>query len=123
MSRITSYMDAQGRRWAVSLPDNAPESDASRGFLIGPPSLEALGLPVEVEVRLHNELFDRQLLTASDAKARRLDIFGALQTTFKVDTQRIVDLYSEGGQNAKREVKETAKGRQVVKQPRRRLAE
>ena len=94
MSRESQFKDAEGRWWVVTLPDGAPDADAPMGFLVGPPSLEPLGLPLELEIRLHNELYARHLLTAGDVKRRRMDVIGALQSALKVDSQRIVDLYN-----------------------------
>jgi len=94
--RETSYEDGEGRRWAVLLPESAPESDAAQGIPVGPPSLEVLGLPLEVEVRLHNQLFDRHLLRSSDVKRRPADVMGALMATLKVDKQRIIAVYTDG---------------------------
>jgi len=93
--RQVSYEDIKGRLWMVSLPDGMPDNDASMGIPIGPPSLEPLGLPEEVEVRIHNQLFHRRLFTLRDIKMRRRDVFGALQAALKVDTQSIVNLYME----------------------------
>ena len=115
MSKIVTYTDPQGRMWAKTLPDNVPDSDAAMGFELGPPSLAALGLPLEVEVRLHNELFARRLWTFDDVRRRRLDIQGAIQSAFKVDLGRIYDLYQrntiEMPPRAKRPDPKKAKGR------------
>lgn len=89
--RETSFTDERGRRWAVLLPEGLPEIDASLGLPLGPPSLEGLGLPPEIEVRLHNELFNRRIFTERDAKTRRADIFGALQHALRVDIGKIID--------------------------------
>jgi hypothetical protein len=94
--RKTSYTDSLGRRWAVMLPDDLSDSRASEGLHIGPPSLESLGLPQEIEVRLHNALHDRQLLTPSDVKARRRDVQGALSAAFRLDVSRVIELYLNG---------------------------
>lgn len=101
MSRVTSFTDVDGRKWAVTLPDDAPDSDAPLGLLLGPPSLETLGLPLEAEVRLHNELFARRLWTLADVTRRRMDILGALQSAFKVDIGKIVELYTKENKDAK----------------------
>lgn len=93
--RIASYTDDEGRRWAVQLPDGVPDSDAKLGLPLGPPPLASLGLPKETEIRLHNQLFDRRIFTAKDAKRRRQDVFAALQNAFSVDAGRVIDLYLE----------------------------
>ena len=71
------------------------DSEACMGIPLGPPSLEHLGLPLAVEVRLHNELFDRGLLTARDAQRRFKEIFAALQAAYGVDQARILGAYLE----------------------------
>ncbi len=87
------YTDAAGRQWAVLLPDGMPDGDATLGIPLGPPSMGPLGLPEEVEVRLHNQLFARRLFSAKDVRARRIEVFAALQAAFAIDMQRIVALY------------------------------
>lgn len=87
------YKDEAGRQWAVLLPDEAPESDAALGVPLGPPSLESLNLPEEVEVRLHNQLFARRLFAPIDVKRRRQDVFAALQAALSLDVERVVQLY------------------------------
>lgn len=101
--RQASYEDALGRKIAVLLPEGAPDVDAPMGLRLGPPSLESLDLPEEVEVRLHNQLFERRLFTQADVRARRQDIFGALQATFKVDIARIAALYTEEGKDGNKQ--------------------
>jgi len=91
-----SYEDAKGRRWATLLADDMPDEDASLGIPLGPPPVEALGLPEEVEVRLHNELFAREIFTAQDAKRRINDVVAALQAALRVDAGLIIGLYLNG---------------------------
>ena len=92
--REASYADAEGRMWAVLLPEGVPEADAVLGLPLGPPSMEPLGLPLDAEVRLHNQLFARRLFTRRDVKARRMDIFGALQAALRVDITAVAALYA-----------------------------
>lgn len=90
--RRAQYTDRKGRVHVVELPDGKPDSEAAMGIPIGPPPLEALGLPQEIEVRLHNQLAARGILTAADAKRGRKDIFAALQKALAVDITRIVEI-------------------------------
>ncbi len=92
--RRAFYTDEDGRHWAVELPDGSPDSDAPMGLPLGPPSLTLLGLPKEVEIRLHNALFDRQLFTREDIRLKRQAVFGAVQAAFKVDTEKVVQAYN-----------------------------
>jgi hypothetical protein len=93
--RRSTYTDNAGRIHVVLLPDDAPDSHATLGIPVGPPSLAALGLPEELEIRLHNQLVARNVLTAADAKARRSDILGALQKALSMDTDRVATCYNE----------------------------
>ena len=93
--RQVTHTDDKGRIQVVLIPDDAPDSHATLGIPVGPPSLKALGLPEEIETRLHNQLVARRILTAADAKARRSDVFGALQKALAVDTDRVVTCYNE----------------------------
>jgi hypothetical protein len=98
--REASWEDTEGRKWAVLLPESALDSEAALGIPVGPPSLESLALPIEVEVRLHNQLFDRRLLTTRDVKNRPADVMGALLAALKVDKQRLIAVYSDGAGGA-----------------------
>jgi len=91
--RQVSYTDTRGRRWTVLLPDDVPDAQAYLGLPVGPPSLESLGLPEDVEVRLHNALHDRRLFAQADVLARRRDVMGALFAAFRVDVSRVTELY------------------------------
>lgn len=91
--REATHIDVDGRHWLVGLPDDASDRDSALGLHIGPPPLDELGLPKETEIRLHNQLFARKLFRLSDVKARRLEVFAALQAAFKVDVERVASLY------------------------------
>lgn len=91
--RRTTFTDPDGRIKAVLLPEEVPDSEASRGVPIGPPDLSALGWPKDIEVRLHNELFYRGILTPTDALKRRGEIASAIQASLKLDTEAVVVQY------------------------------
>lgn len=95
MRRVT-HVDVAGRKSLVEVPDNAPDSHAAYGVRVGPPSLESLGLPLALEVRLHNQLYDRGLLSLKQIRGRGQEIFAALQAAFRTDTATITNLYKEG---------------------------
>lgn len=94
--KLVSYTDSVGRKFMVSLPDNAPESDAGFGLPIGPPVLESLELPRDIEIRLNNELFARGLFTLSDLKGRNNDVLSALLNALSVSVGRITEAYRDG---------------------------
>lgn len=77
----------------TEIPDDAPDSEATLGVPVGPPALSPLGLPKALEVRLHNELFHRGLLTKRDIIKRQVDIGSAIQSAMKVAVKEVQDLY------------------------------
>lgn len=91
--REVVYKDREGRKWKRGIPFNAPDTDAEFGVPLGPPSLADLGLPLEVEVRLHNQLFDRGILTEREARKRIGDVVSSLQAALRVDALRILTIY------------------------------
>lgn len=95
--RRSSYEDSDGRKWAVWLPEGVDDSDASMGLPLGPPSLESLGLPLELEVRLHNNLFDSGLFTWADVKRRRQHLVSAIRAMLSPTTEHLLTLYYEAG--------------------------
>lgn len=94
MRRVTQ-VDSHGRWTAVWLPDGAPDSDAYMGIPIGPPTLDALNLPEEIQTRLHNELFVRGIYSLRDATLGRQNVMGALMSALKIDVERVTDIYRQ----------------------------
>lgn len=92
--REASYQDIHGRWYAVLLPDDVPDEEAYRGLPIGPPPLEALGLPFEIEVRLHNELYNRRIFTERDARSRAHEISAAIASACRLDAMTVQALFS-----------------------------
>lgn len=115
-----SYTDSDGRKRVVLLPEEYSDDQAEAiGIPVGPPRLDELGLPLELEVRLNNELFHRGILEPNDALRRRPDIMGAIQSALKIDTDAIVTLYvGKDFKNAStKSSSEETKVNQDVKQP------
>lgn len=83
------------KKYKVIVPDGSLESTWQYGVVIGPPDLAEMHLPASLEVRLHNELFARGLITKKDASKRIQDITGALMAALKTDAQTIQALYEE----------------------------
>ena len=96
-----SYTDSQGRKFATWLPEDANDVDAELGIPLGPPNLEGLGLPEELEIRLHNQLFARGIFTLAQAERNKLNVQGAMQAVLKLDVLHIVEIYrnAENGYN------------------------
>lgn len=91
------YKDNDGRLHRVIVPDGCPEDLYPEGIPVGPPDLALLGLPLEIEVRLHNQLYSRRLFNLRDVLSRPKDIQGALQAALKLDMQIIQGLYKNQG--------------------------
>lgn len=91
--KTVEYKDPRGRLFAVTLPDHAKVSDAEMGIRVGPPPLDALKLPIALEVRLNNELYNRGLLTANDVRLNTAQVMWAWQAALGVDAQTIAALY------------------------------
>lgn len=99
--REAAYQDSEGRWHQVLLPDGAPDHEASAGVYVGPPSLSELDLPLDVEIRLHNQLFHRRLFKAADVRRRKRDVVAALMATLAVDAEKVAQVFdmAENGYN------------------------
>lgn len=95
MSKVVD-IQKQGRWYKAIVPDDAPESKWQYGIVVGPPALEQLGLPPEIETRLHNELYVRGLIVLDDVLRRLPDVEAALRAALKVDAQAIQACYVGG---------------------------
>ena len=93
--RKIEYINKDSMSHYVGIPDEAPDSHAMYGIVIGPPDLSNLELPKQVEVRLNNELFVRGLITIADVRKRRIDVLGALQSALAVDVAKVIEIYKE----------------------------
>ena len=89
----TTYEDPDGRLWAVLVPVGE-EDEAAMGIPLGPPDLTPLGLPLEVEIRLHNQLYRRGLFTLRDVRRRGPEVFAALQAAYHTDVAAVTGLYT-----------------------------
>lgn len=88
-----SYTDAEGRKWATLIPDDADDSRAEEGIPLGPPPLDSLELPPAVALRLHNELFARALFTERDVLLRTEDVASAVRSALKLSVSEVIDAY------------------------------
>lgn len=91
--KTTTYVDPDGRKFAVQLPDDAPNDHAQYGVRVGPPDLGDLNLPLALEVRLNNGLFNRKLLTRADVRKRKQELFAVWQAALHVDSTTLLSLY------------------------------
>ena len=95
--RTLDYTDRLGFVLRVQLPDDASDEDAELGIPLGPPSLEPLDLPIELERRLHAELVRRGLFTYNDVLRHKGELIAAWQTALTVDAMRLMSLYAGDG--------------------------
>lgn len=95
--KAVTYIDDKGRKWRRWLPEKESEDRAYMGVPAGPVSLdkyaESVGMPEDIQTRLHNELFDREIFTKYDAVKRRNEVINAFTAVFKLDAQAIIDLF------------------------------
>jgi hypothetical protein len=89
------WIDIQGRKWLRQVP-KGHEDEAQFGIELGPPDISSLGLPEAISINLHNELFNRGLITWDDVKQRPGEVQAALQAALKVDAGMIMGLYKGG---------------------------
>lgn len=99
VNKVVDYTDKDGRKYKVLIPANAAQSMAKHGVRIGPPPLDELGYPDKIITKIHNELFDRGIITYKDVTDNMRDVVGAIQHAFAADAQTIATLYFkyEGG--------------------------
>jgi hypothetical protein len=92
-TREVRHTDDFGRTYRVLIPVGAPDEEAEHGLVLGPPDLSALGLPHEIEIRLHNALEGRGVITARDASDNPDEITRAVRAALKVSTQSVQAIY------------------------------
>ena len=88
------YEDEEGRKFLVELPEECQDMPEN-GIRIGPPELDELGWPIELEVKMNNQLFDRKLFTEADVRRRPKDIVAAYWAVLRTDVLKIRSLYKE----------------------------
>ena len=98
-----AYTDPDGRKYMVALPDDAPDSHARLGIVIGPPlsiTDSLMGtLPKGVAIEIHNALFDRRIFTWEDARTRVVEVRAAIQAALGATLESVLDAY-RGSQQA-----------------------
>lgn len=96
MIRRVDVTDTDGRRLAILMPEEVPDEMWRVGIPLGPPPLDTLGLPPDIEVALSNQLFHRGILTARDAERRAEEISAAIAATLRLSVQKIQQCYLIG---------------------------
>ena len=89
------YLDAKGRKYLRLVDSGESEEMYQYGINIGPPEdiTEGLGLSEQLATRLHNQLYQRGLWTMKEVNQNPRAIFAALQATFGINQQMIVNAY------------------------------
>lgn len=92
---MTQHVDTiiDGLPYVVMVPDGAPADRWSAGVIVGPPDLAPLGLPAELENRLHKELYARNIITPVDAQRKRSEITAAIMAAMTLDAERVYGCY------------------------------
>lgn len=96
MLKTVTWQDEAGRRWRSLLPPEADDAEAPAGIPAGPPSLNQLNLPLEISVRLHNELEARGLYTWDDVRRQgRTAVQAAVAAALRLDVELVQACYAE----------------------------
>lgn len=86
-----TYVDSKKRKFRVTLPDG--EINPEHGLFIGPPFLDDLDLPEDVQIKLHNELFERGIITLQDAIKNRTAVEQAIRVALRLSVEKILGVY------------------------------
>lgn len=92
--RTIDYHDSRGCMHRVELPDEADDDEVTNGILIGPPDLSALNLPLELELRLNTELWNRKLLTYADVMRHKGELIAVWQAALQVDAMKLMSVFA-----------------------------
>lgn len=92
--KTIEYRDEDGRKFLVKVPEDCQDMPEA-GIRMGPPDLDSLRLPMEYEVKLNNQLYDRKLFTLADVRRRPEEVKAALQAILRLDVLQIISLYKE----------------------------
>lgn len=107
------YKSPDGRLYRVMVPEH-DTSHPEHGVRVGPPDLDALGLPFALMVELHNNLYHRGLFTAQDFNHRRMDALSAWQAALACDLERIHEVYARQEPDQKQIVQARSDERTIV---------
>lgn len=89
------WVDHWGRKFVVYVRIQGDViGDPSKGVIKGPQPLDMLGLDQETNVRLHNELYARGIITYKDAMHRPMAILQAIQQALRVNVQQVQNAYA-----------------------------
>jgi hypothetical protein len=90
---IKKEFEVGGRKFLIGLPEGV--NDVNLGINFGPPDImDELEIPEPIATRLHNQLFNRGLLTLLDIQRKPAEVQAALQSALKLDAARIVTAYA-----------------------------
>lgn len=89
-NKKVTYTAPDGRMFYVEVPEDAPEHHYRFGVVLGPPDLKIELDTEQLNVRIHNELYARQLLTLHDLRHRPADVVAAIQAAVRIDAQELM---------------------------------
>lgn len=87
-----------GKKYKAVVPDNADRDTYKYGVIVGPPDFS--WLPPHIDVRLHNELYNRGLITVADVMSRPQEVEAAIRSAVRVDVQTVIQSYREYNSDA-----------------------
>lgn len=91
--RRVSYTDPDGRKWVTEIPNDAPDSHANMGIVVGPPEIAVDGWPEDLCIRVQNALVDRGILTWDDFRRRRKEAVGAVNGSLGSMVTKVETIY------------------------------
>ena len=90
------YKDKRGRKFLVRMPDDGNEKEAHMYPVVGPQiDVDSLKIPKALATKLHNQLYERKLFTASDVQKRFDELKAAWQAVLNCDVQAIHAAYQQ----------------------------
>jgi uncharacterized membrane protein len=91
------YIDPKGRKYLRMVENAESEEMFQYGINIGPPEgiVDGLGLPDKIATELHNQLYQRKLWNIKDINKNPKAVFAALQASFRINQQMIVNAYMQ----------------------------
>jgi hypothetical protein len=89
------YIDHKGRKYLRLVDNDESEEMFQYGINVGPPEdiTDGLGMTDELATELHNQLYQRGLWSIKEINQNPKFVFAALQATFRINQQMIVNAY------------------------------
>ena len=86
-----THTDEEGRKWVVLMPEGG---NPAMGIPVGPPDVSVLPwLTPTQAMRLHDQLYNRGLITKRDIRGRAHEVQASIQAALKLDVAAVTGLY------------------------------